>query len=960
VERSLTDALIGDVLGEPGGLPLLSASLVELWRERDGRVMRHAAYERTGGVRAAVGRLAEHTYTQLSEPERRAARGILMRLAAAGEEEEAAFVRRRLPFDELDLERDDHAAAALAALTASRLVTTGEGAAEVAHEALLREWPRLRAWLEEDAESRRLHQHLIHAARDWQSAGRDPGELYRGARLASALDWATNHDAELNDVERAFLDESRAASGRAQRRLRAGLVALAALLVLAVIAGLVALDERGKARDEAVASDAQRLGALALLEDDLDRALLLARQGVALDDTVQTRGNLLAALLKSPAAIGVIRADTGRIEATALSPDERTLAVGTSPGRILLFNTPTRQRVATLRPTSKDAFILNLAYSPDGSRLAVAHIDHPEARDPSLVVTVLHVRSRRSVAKLTLSELDVSGMQFSPDGRTLAIMTLRDWPNPAAIFARFDASTGRRVFGPVRVNRRGGSPLLVTSDGRRIVVVGEGEVTLRDATTLAVLRRFSVDGVGASPVPDHPDTSALSSDDHTLAVGDENGSVRLLDLRSGKTRTASGGHEAAVREAQFAHDGRRLITTGEDGDVIVWNVRTAAPAETLRGHAGSVFSPQITRDGRTLFTASRDGTVLVWDLGGARRLGRPFRIGAGHVGDSGMMSTIGPMLSSDGRLLARGRDDGNVIFAETDTLKRREPLRVARAGWVSGIGFVPGSHLFMVGGRNGLIAVVDIDRRRVVRRLRADRRNIYGGSISAAGRLFATVRPHAVRLWSLAGERPLGSPLRFPSALVGDAQLSPDGRRLAILLFEQPGAGSARTLEVWDVRSRRVVARKRVEGVPLTTFSPDGRLLAVGDIHGRARVWSTDSWEPVTRWFAGHTDMIAGMAIGRDGRTLATGGGDGTVRLWDIETEQAIGAPLPGLPNVPVWPLFTPDGTQLIAAYESGDAYRWDIRPESLAQQACRVAGRRLTGTEWTEFLPGRDYDPAC
>jgi DNA-binding SARP family transcriptional activator len=81
VEPSLTEALIVDVLDEPGGLPLLSAALLEQWRERDGHVMRRAAYDRTGGVRGAVGRLAEATYARLSELERIAARRIP---AAAG------------------------------------------------------------------------------------------------------------------------------------------------------------------------------------------------------------------------------------------------------------------------------------------------------------------------------------------------------------------------------------------------------------------------------------------------------------------------------------------------------------------------------------------------------------------------------------------------------------------------------------------------------------------------------------------------------------------------------------------------------------------------------------------------------------------------------------------------------------------------------------------------------------
>ena len=108
VEPSLTDALIADVLDQPGALPLLSAALLEQWREREGRVLRRAAYDRTGGVRGAVGRLAEQTYSGLSEPERGAARGILLRLADAGEHE-AVFVRRRMALDELD--RDEHTAA---------------------------------------------------------------------------------------------------------------------------------------------------------------------------------------------------------------------------------------------------------------------------------------------------------------------------------------------------------------------------------------------------------------------------------------------------------------------------------------------------------------------------------------------------------------------------------------------------------------------------------------------------------------------------------------------------------------------------------------------------------------------------------------------------------------------------------------------------------------------------------
>ena len=221
VEPELTDALISDVEGEPGGLPLMSTTLLELWQRRDGRRLRLAAYEQVGGVDGAVARLAESTYERLDPAQREIARRILLRLAGEGEGD--AVVRRRVGFDELP---GQGVPEVLDALADDRLVTVSEGTVEVAHEALLREWPRLRGWLEDDAEGRRVQNALGTAARAWDAGGRDPGELYRGARLAAALDWAGDHEAELSPLERAFLDESRgrerAVAAPAPRRARGG------------------------------------------------------------------------------------------------------------------------------------------------------------------------------------------------------------------------------------------------------------------------------------------------------------------------------------------------------------------------------------------------------------------------------------------------------------------------------------------------------------------------------------------------------------------------------------------------------------------------------------------------------------------------------------------------------------------------------------------------------------------
>ena len=180
VEPDLTDALIADVDGEPGALPLLSTSLLELWQRRDGRTLRLSAYEQAGGVHGAVARLAESAYERLDPERRQVARRILLRLAGEGQGD--TVVRARVPLGEFG----DQARPVLDELTDARLLTISEGEVEVAHEALLREWPRLRGWLEEDVQGRHLHHQLRNAAREWD-AGR-PRPRRAVPRRAAGLD----------------------------------------------------------------------------------------------------------------------------------------------------------------------------------------------------------------------------------------------------------------------------------------------------------------------------------------------------------------------------------------------------------------------------------------------------------------------------------------------------------------------------------------------------------------------------------------------------------------------------------------------------------------------------------------------------------------------------------------------------------------------------------------------------
>ena len=94
IEPELVDALVADVEREPGGLPLMSTALLELWQRRDGRRLRHSAYAQTGGVQGAVARLAGERVRAARRGQQSVARGVLMRLV--GSTEDDAVERRRV------------------------------------------------------------------------------------------------------------------------------------------------------------------------------------------------------------------------------------------------------------------------------------------------------------------------------------------------------------------------------------------------------------------------------------------------------------------------------------------------------------------------------------------------------------------------------------------------------------------------------------------------------------------------------------------------------------------------------------------------------------------------------------------------------------------------------------------------------------------------------------------------
>jgi WD40 repeat protein/DNA-binding SARP family transcriptional activator len=962
LEAGLAEQLLADVAGEPGGLPLLSTALLECWQHRQGRTLTLAGYAETGGVRGAVARLAERAFGRLDPGQQAAARRLLLRLAGPGEGD--AVVGRRVPLAELDLEHDPDMGAALAALIEARLLTTAEASVEVAHEALLRQWPRLRGWLEEDAHGRVLHRHLIRAAQDWQTGGRDPGELYRGARLAAALDWAREHSTELNALERSFLVHSRQAAdlelaearrraereARGNRRLRGLLAGLAAVLVAAVVAAALAVVQEGRATRAALVADARGLRAQAVVEADLDRSLLLAVQANRLDDSVDTRGALLASLLRSPQAIGVLRGDD-RLLHLAVSPDGRTLAAGDEAGRILLWDTSTRKPLPAPPPLPKldgePDSLHALLFSPDGRLLLTAG---------SFTIHRWDLASHQAAGSFDILSISgdsgLSSMAVSRDGRRLAV-------GAGGKVLWLDPKTWTQVAPPLVAYANGWvNRVALSPDGTTLATMGNldaggSSLVLWDLASRRRIRSFDADA-------DADGALAFSPDGRTLAIsGRGRGEILLLDSATGKHGRTLSGHTPGVGALRFSHDGTILASTSQDGTATTWDLATGRDRETLRGHTAAAIGVAFSPDDRTLYTASQDNSVIFWDLAGDRRLGRSFT--AGRRVSSQSWSTSPQSFSNGGALLARGHDDGTVTLID---LARRAPVGAplrAHRGAIHALALRPDGKRLATADAHTAI-VWDLDARSPVGRPVPVTE--IGGLTSLPDITHLALSPDnrtlaigdnwgRVTLWDLASAPPKRWILQAAGA--NSFQFSPDGTILAV-------ASHGGEVLLWDVAARSLVPGRRLPAdrtrALVVAFTPDGRTLATGGHEGKVMLWDARTGKRRGPPLTGHTRGIGSAAFSPDGRLLATM--DGEAILWDVASHKQIGTALPTRSAGSHALGFLPGGRQLAMASPSGSVLVWDVDPAAWWARACAVAGRTLTRQEWEELLPGRPYQDVC
>ncbi|MEU3601410.1 hypothetical protein ABZ714_22225 [Streptomyces sp. NPDC006798] len=959
VEREVTARLVAEVEDEPGGLPLLSHTLRETWRRRRGRTLTTAAYEAAGGLHGAIARTAEHVLADLSDERQRLARLVLLRLITPGD----GAPDTRHPVTRAELGFGDPAEITLVVerLARARLLTLDDDTVDLAHEALITAWPRLRTWIDDDRHRLRVHRRLSQAARNWQELGRDSGALYRGIRLTEALEAfpAPGGPAELTPPEEAFLVASQRRRQAATRRTRRLSALLACVLVLALLAAGVALWQRQIARESqqrAVAAQqtAQSRQAAAqsaaLMERDPDVASLLAVHAYRASPTAEATAALNTAA-DHPLRRVIATRPGGRV-VVAFSADSRTLAtVDEGDGTLQLRDVGTG--VVRTMSSGHTAVVASLAFSPDGLALATASDDksvrlldlatgkprvlngHTDAvtsvafsPDGRILASgsmdgaarLWDVATGSSRALVPEGARAVASVAFSPDGRTLAVGT----GNAVSLW---NTATGNVVAADT------GSVVSVafSPDGRTLATAdGDGGVRLRDPATSEP--RTTLPGAGETfLVAFSPDGNSL------VTAGSTDGTAQLRDAGTGELRSTLVGHTDTVVTVAFSPDGRTLAT-GSDSGVRLWNM---VSGEALSGHTSDVVSIAFSPDGRTVATGSRDATARLWDVG----TGESRRTLTGHTGEVASVA-----FSPDGRTLATGSHDRTVKLWDAMTGRLRDTLS-GRADGAGAVDFSPDGRTLAFGGRYSAW-LWDVATRRLRTSFTGHTDVVVSVAFSPDGRTLASAsRDGNVQLWD-ASTGTTRATLRGPGPTVGSMAFSPDGRTLATT-----GGGGAVHLRDADTGETYATLTSPVGVVVSVAFSPDGRTLVAG-----SRDTTSPKWDAVSGALRPSADESVLMAaFSPDGRTLATADRDLTVRLWDLGT-RTVRATLPGhAEEEPSLPL-APDDR---AATAEDDTTVW-LRnvslpgPDEAIRKICRALRRDLTPAERSSYLPGHHHRPVC
>ncbi len=950
LEPGLIELLVHEADGEPGVLPLLSHALAETWERRDGRVLTVAGYLATGEIHGSVARSAEQLYLSLPADQQQRLRALLLRLVVPSPD--GAPIRVHLDASRLQFGVDRERLVEV--MLRARLLTADDATVQLAHEALTTAWPRLRAWVEEDATGLLVLQNLSHASDEWERLGRPDSDLYRGARLAAAQEWQANATQELTATETEFLDASSASQEQArivlieetrrQRRqnrvLRSALAAVLVLLLIASGAGAVALSQRRQAeaqrRDAAVTALASE--AVSLRTSRRDLAALLAVQAHRLRPDARSEAALFGTFTASPGVERIVHTET-KLGLTSTDAeflrDGQTVAIGTADGGVQLRNLATGAMSALPALSSTPGWpVFDVA--ADGRYLAAAW--RPSYQPETGIVTVWDLKTHRQRFTPVTVDFRIGDVAVAPDGSTVAVSGGEQGRtlilDGATGSPRYDLPTLGRPHDAANVVVT--AAIAFTTTGQLVVGSLAGPIRTVDPKSGAEVRR-----IHATPQSSNGFVGVSADGRSVLAAG--NSATNRYDLETGQPLWP---HPIAGDRCNTHTVVERLgiILCGQwTGRVTAFDFATGTPlGARYDAQQGPVCALAANPGGDLLVEVSgcvsNDVTLVEWRLDGGGPISKlvadtPTQPGIDLLGQAEALIEYG-----------KTQDEPYTTYQLDLATQRQQAL--------PGIfGFLPTSDpdiavvVFDDGNTAPTIGRYDLSQREAIGPA-INPLIVPDGGVWTNGRLVVVrdgTDDQKIRTFDLVTGLAVGWTEDTPAQQnATDMVLIGDTAYVAWLLSENL---DTYTVQRRDVRTGKVLA---TSPPGYQTVAANGGRVIAATVDGRLAELDTQTLQPIGAPFPGTNGPVDSLAIDNDGHRLLLGA-DRNLRLYDIPTRTVLGDPLDT--NTDFASIKLRGDGKLAAVAANDGLIVWDLDPAHWDNAACQLAGRNLTHEEWKRYL---------